>query len=279
MTKIKSYCKINLFLKIIGKKGNFHNIQTLSFLVNHHDEISIIKTKNKDKINFFGKFNKSVKKNDNSLSKTLKILRNNKLLDSKKKYKIEINKKVPVFAGLGGGTSNAFFLVKHFLKKIPSPRIIKTLRKQIGSDYLIFENKQSFQSSLSKNNKTKKKFNFYFILVKPTFGCSTKKIYSQVKEYSKPTLINFSKIKTKKKMINLLKNEKNDLQNIVTMKHTSILKIINFLANQKGCHLSRMTGSGSVCYGLFDSLKDTKKAFKNVKKMYPNYWSTITKTI
>ena len=67
-------------------------------------------------------------------------------------------------------------------------------------------------------------------------------------------------------MINLLKNEKNDLQNIVTMKHTSILKIINFLANQKGCHLSRMTGSGSVCYGLFDSFKDTKKAFKNVKK-------------
>ena len=49
------------------------------------------------------------------------------------------------------------------------------------------------------------------------------------------------------------------------MQHTPIKTIINFLKNQKGCHFSRMTGSGSVCFGVFDSINASKKALRNVK--------------
>ena len=37
------------------------------------------------------------------------------------------------------------------------------------------------------------------------------------------------------------------------------------IKNEKGCHFSRMTGSGSVCYGLFDNKFEAKKALKNLK--------------
>ena len=61
---IKSYCKINLSLRVLNKLSNgFHNIQSNTFLLNLHDTISIKKINGKkDNIIFKGKFKKSIKK-------------------------------------------------------------------------------------------------------------------------------------------------------------------------------------------------------------------------
>ena len=58
-----------------------------------------------------------------------------------------------------------------------------------------------------------------------------------------------------------------------------IKKIISFLSFQKGCYLSRMTGSGSACYGMFKSQKLAKLGIKKIKKKFPKYWAAVTKTI
>ena len=123
---IKSYSKINLFLRVLKKnKNGLHNIQSSVMLLDLHDEINV-KTinKNKDKITFVGRFNENINKNINSISKVLSLLRNHNLISSKKKYKIVINKKIPVFAGLGGGTSNAASLIKYFLKNKPNNKLL-----------------------------------------------------------------------------------------------------------------------------------------------------------
>ena len=65
MKKLKSYCKINTFLdvgKIINSQ-KLHNIKSLIFILNLHDEI-LIEKKNmiKDKISFHGKFKSKIKK-------------------------------------------------------------------------------------------------------------------------------------------------------------------------------------------------------------------------
>ena len=61
---IKSYCKVNLSLRIIKKlKNKMHSIQSNVFLINVHDNIYIKKIKkNKDRIIFKGKFKKFIKK-------------------------------------------------------------------------------------------------------------------------------------------------------------------------------------------------------------------------
>ena len=62
---IKSHCKLNLFLDV-GKRQKdtkLHNIQSLVYLLNLHDEIKIKRVyKKNDVINFFGDFAKHVKK-------------------------------------------------------------------------------------------------------------------------------------------------------------------------------------------------------------------------
>ena len=114
---INSYSKINLSLKVISKlKNGLHEIQSMYCLVNLYDKIQIKKVKkNKDKIIFKGRFSKFIKKKNNSIYNLLKILRKLNLISNY--YSISVIKNIPVFSGLGGGTSNAAFLLKFLIKK------------------------------------------------------------------------------------------------------------------------------------------------------------------
>ena len=113
---IKSYSKINLSLKVNSKKKNgLHEIQSLYCLINLFDKIKIIKINNKDKIVFKGPFKKLIKNKNNTVYNLLKKLRKLNLISNY--YSITVKKNIPVFGGLGGGTSNAVFLLKYLLKR------------------------------------------------------------------------------------------------------------------------------------------------------------------
>ena len=151
--------------------------------------------------------------------------------------------------------------------------------KKIGSDFRLFFNKQSYQVSLQKLINYNRKYNLFFVLVYPNLKCSTKEIYSKVYKYSAKSRIDFSKLKSKRKFLELMKNEQNDLQELVIKKFPAIEKIINFINIQKGCSFARMTGSGSVCFGVFNSQRLAKAALARVKKKYAAYWCKVSRTI
>jgi 4-diphosphocytidyl-2-C-methyl-D-erythritol kinase len=221
---IKSFSKINLSLRVLGiRKDGLHNIQSNNVVLDVHDKIKISKSKiNKDEIIFKGESSKYINKKKNSITETLKILREIKLLKSN--YKIIINKKIPVFSGLGGGTSNSAFLLKFFLKNTINESILNKVEKKIGSDLRIFLKKQSFQKNLFKLYKYKKNFKLYLVLASPNVKCSTKNIYSKVKKFSSPSKTNFSIIKEKSKFIEKISIEKNDLERIAIKKFHIISK-------------------------------------------------------
>ena len=116
---LKSYAKINLTLTINNKlRSGLHNIQSIYCLINLHDKIFLKKNKNKyfDQVSFTGPFSKDISKSNNSVKKVLNAMRKNKIINDY--YSVKVNKQIPVFAGLGGGTSNAATLFKHLIKKI-----------------------------------------------------------------------------------------------------------------------------------------------------------------
>ena len=134
--KIKSYCKINLSLRVIKKlNNNYHNIISLITFCDLHDVISISKTRSsRDKISFSGKFKKGINKKSNTVTKILNLLRRAKLLENRT-FKINIRKNIPHGSGLGGGSSNAADLLNYFNSKMKlklSKKKIKKLANQIG---------------------------------------------------------------------------------------------------------------------------------------------------
>mgnify|MGYP006095199321 CR=1 FL=1 len=278
---LKSYSKINLFLKVLKKNNSgLHNIQSTTMLLHLHDIIKIKKIKkNKDEVIFTGLFKKDIKKDTNTVTSTLLLLRRHNFINQRNKYQIIINKKIPVFAGLGGGTGNAAAIIKYFLKNKISSKLLEIFEKKIGSDLRLFFFNHSFQESLKKIKPFKKKYKFNFLLVYPNIKSSTKEVYSKVKIFNLPLKVDPSKILSKNEYNRFLINEGNDLQKIVEKKHKKIQIILNLIRVQKKCLFSRMTGSGSVCFGTFSNRKSANLAVNILKKKFPNYWCEITKSI
>jgi len=79
--------------------------------------------------------------------------------------------------------------------------------------------------------------------------------------------------------IKQLISKNNDLQSIVEKKYPIIKKLLTDLKKEKGCYFSRMTGSGSVCYGLFIDQFFAKKALYKLKNKYPKFWFSLAKTV
>ena len=175
---LKSYAKINLALNVIGKKNSMHKIESIVSFIHLHDLISIRKIKsNNHQISFYGKFSKNIKR-QNTVQKLLDLLDRTNLLKNEK-FKISIKKNIPQEAGLGGGSMNAAAILNFFVKKkiIKLTKIkIEKLCNSIGSDVILGIN---FSSSILKSNNQIKKFTkcpkYNTLLVKPNFGCSTKK--------------------------------------------------------------------------------------------------------
>ena len=276
---INSYSKINLSLKVNSKlKSGLHEIQSMYCLVNLYDKIQVKKIKkNKDKIIFKGHFSKFIKKKNNSIYNLLKILRKLNLISNY--YSISVIKNIPVFSGLGGGTSNAAFLLKFLIKKKIDNDLLNKLEPVIGTDLRLFFSKQGFLKKLKAITQLEKRQNLFFLLIQPKIRCSTKMIYSKIKLFSKKDRFNNGITRSKNKFFKYLLNKKNDLQFIVEKKYPALKKILEDIKNENGCILSRMTGSGSVCFGLFEDYEFSKKALKRLKIKYPKFWFSLAKTI
>jgi len=276
---LKSFSKINLSLSVNKKlkKIGLHDIQSYFCLINLYDQIKIKKIKGqKDKVKFQGKFSKFIKKK-NSITNILAILREKNLISSY--YSVLVNKKIPVFAGLGGGTSNAVYLVKYLTRGKISKDLLRILDKKIGSDLKLFFYEQGFLESLKKINNFRRKYKLYFLLIYPNIKCSTHYIYSKVKKNSLKSQFKSNNINSKSRFIEFLINQNNDLQLVVEKKYPAIKTLIEEIGKKEGCYFSRMTGSGSACYGVFESEKVAKAALNGIKLKYPKYWSSVAKTI
>jgi len=283
--KIKSFCKINLSLKVLRRLNNgYHNIKSLVTFCDLHDVISISKIKGvNDKISFSGRFKKGVNKKSNTISKVLYLLRKRNFFQ-KQAFKIDIQKNIPHGSGLGGGSSNAADVLNFFNSKMRlklNKDEISKIAYQIGFDTPVSLEKKNTILTGKKGEilRLNRKFRLNILIVYPNVICSTKKIYTSNRKFTilKPQS-NFY-IQDNNKLINCLKNENNDLEKTAIKFYPKVRKIINFIKSQNGCYFSRITGSGSACIGIFSNMKSAVFAQKFMKLKFPNYWCVVSKTI
>ena len=276
--KIKSHAKINLALNIIGKSKSLHKIESIVAFVELHDEIYIKKTnKLNHQIAFFGKFSNDINSN-NTVSKLLKILDDRNLL--KTKFHIKINKRIPSKSGLGGGSMNAANILKYFLKKkiikISNNQVLE-ISKSIGEDVILGLN-STYLILNSKNvvRQFKGCKNFFTLIIKPNFGCSTKEIYSKVRKFERSKFNKPNKRMFDYKFLNKMHNS---LEPIALSKYPKLKKIKSFLESLSKPLFVRMTGSGSAIVAYFLTKKDCNKSMIEFRKEYKKYWCISSKTI
>ena len=137
--------KINLFLKLLGKRSDgYHKLESLFAFLDLFDELEV-KKNDEFKLEITGEFAEFIDPQNNLFTKILNFFTNN--FDITKNLHIKITKNIPIGAGLGGGSSNAASFMKA-LNEICSLNLSKTELQKIslnfGSDIaFFFEDKAS----------------------------------------------------------------------------------------------------------------------------------------
>ncbi len=140
MTK-KSYAKVNIFLKIAGKRDNYHELVSRFVRVKNFYDVITFENSVCDKFTLIGNFGCETKQN--TIYKAYKYLSEHYKEVGKlfKNYKVIVEKNIPEFAGLGGGSSNCatfMIMVNEICNLNLSKNQLAKIGVKIGSDVPFF---------------------------------------------------------------------------------------------------------------------------------------------
>lgn len=178
---VKAYAKINLFLDVLSKREDgYHDLNMVMVPVELHDLIQI-DTSSAIKDNFITTDHVDLQVTKyNLITSTLKEME--KRYDVKKRFIITVHKEIPISAGLGGGSSNAAAVIKaveHYAKLKLSPEEEVDLGASLGADvpYCLKNVPAHVEGIGEKVTPIKMKRKYDVIIVKPSKGLSTKKVF------------------------------------------------------------------------------------------------------
>lgn len=269
-----SPAKINLFLEIVSRrKDNFHNLNSLMCFCNIGDLITIRKNRSY-KLEITGPFSKQLNSyKDNLITFTINEI--SKLLDRKFNLHVNLQKNLPIGSGLGGGSSNAATILRLIIKlynlDLNSNKLNRLLIK-LGSDvpFCFYSKTALLTEKGQKLISVPPLPNFYILIVNPLIHVSTKEIFLKVKTFSS-NLTTINKNVKKRDYINLIKKAKNDLEILASERYPEIGKILKIFRSNTKSLISRMSGSGASCFGIYKN-KDDLKIAQNVFMDFNEDW-------
>lgn len=276
--KTKAYAKINLALAVKGTLPNgYHDL----FMVNSRIDLFDIISIKKSKIEKF-KMSKDLCPTEKNIGyKAMKAVKEKYGIENK--YSINIKKKIPSGAGLGGGSADAAAIIQGILKleniAYKNEDLID-LCSSLGADvpYCLYNEKCIVTGIGEKIEKVHMNKEYLVLLASPPLSFSTKQIFENHKQTQ--TEANIEAIL--KNINDPVKYLFNDLELTAKELYPEYkLDEIKTDMNKCGALTSLMTGSGSSIYGLFE-LNDKskiKKCMKALKNKYPEIMLTIIKTI
>ena len=283
MKKIKSYAKVNLFLKVTKQLKNFYKLHSLIVQINLYDEILIKENSKKKNIIFFlGKYKANTQ--NNTVINLLKLMKKKFSSLRYKNFDIYIKKNIPNGSGLGGASSNAatvFNFIKRKYKLKISDKESRKLLAKIGKDCPLFLNQKVklIKSSGEKFTEFKDNPKLNMLLIYPNLALSTKKVFNKLKKISNISLKGSINLKDKKKLLEVCKYYGNDLLNPAIQIEPRLKSIIDLIDKIDDSNFYSMTGSGSGFFLIFSKKKSLLNAQKIIKKHKRSLWTKIVKTI
>lgn len=267
--RLQAYAKINLFLSVgelpseslLASQPAFHPISTVVQNIDLSDELVLSRKKSGIEV-YCDRDAPSGEKN--IVFKVLQILSN--MYDGIDGVSVSIFKKIPVGAGLGGGSSDAAAALKAAIKlfglSISREDILKIAHKT-GSDVPLFivggcvhvtgtgEAVRRADSPFRKRHK--------IVVVAPQFSISTKEAYKAIDKIKRGTMSEISA-----KSIDL-RSCQNDFEQWALDKYKDLVRIKQ-TAKSCGALSSCLSGSGSAVFSIFEDAKMADNFSNEIKK-------------
>jgi 4-diphosphocytidyl-2-C-methyl-D-erythritol kinase len=268
--KIRAPAKINLSLRVIGKRADgYHRLDTIMVPVSLYDEIDIrrvratSKNRPRDLITVICDDPAVPRGKENLVYRAADLIV--KKGHAAQPISIEIKKRIPIGAGLGGGSTDAAATLVGLNRLFKLGFSVPALEKfalSLGADVPFFIRARPVraQGIGERLQPLRRLPRFWAVIVYPGFPVSTAWVYRNLGQKLTKPIVNTS-IRTSLKSLNdLTRRLQNDLE-AVTLKRYPKIGVLKEELLHLGAQRVLMSGSGSSVFGIFASKQAAAKAF------------------
>lgn len=268
--KILAPAKLNLFLEVTGKRPNgYHELYSLCAFLDLADELEIVEDSGvRCQVLDVGDIeNNIVLKAANKLQEKFGV---------QSGCKITLTKNIPMGGGLGGGSADAaatlIALNKLWGLNLSHNELYK-IGLELGADVPVCLYSQlnntnaAFFSGIGEILSPAPKLSpLFFVLVNPNIHLATKDVFQKL---TIPESVTHKEFQFS---LSELKNRTNHLEPASKALCPEISIVLETLIHQNGCTFSRMTGSGSTCFGIFENKDNAELAAKKILAKHPKWF-------
>jgi len=269
--------KINLSLRVLGLRSDgFHEIETLIAPISLCDEVQIEQRSGKQKISFRCDDPSVPKGEGNLVVRAAKVFFEETAISSS--ISIELKKRIPHGAGLGGGSSDAAstLLALNELFETNLPReVLAKMAEMIGSDipFFIFQSAAVCKGRGELVSPARLREQLPVLLLKPEFGVPTQWAYSRWREAREIPGVSYGGQQfTQQTFVN-------DLERPVFEKFVFLAQMKMWLLNQAEVGAALMSGSGSTVFAVLSGDVNADRLATRAKgELDPELWTCVCKT-
>ncbi len=271
--KYKAFAKINLCLEIVGKlENNYHEISTIMQNISLYDEMNF------EKLNSGIEINMDLDLESNLVYKAWKKLQ--EYTGRELGLKVEVDKKIPMGAGLAGGTANGAATL-HALNSLYNLGLslneLREIGVTIGADFpFMLTGGTAYCGGIGERITELSPFvGVKVLIVNPGFEISTREVYENSAigkvQVDVKKLISAMEVRDFKL---ISENMKNIMENYVLSAYPEVESIKNELQQFTNCCV--MSGSGPTVFGLFENDMDLDRAYSHFIAKYKNTFKCKT---
>ncbi|MEL7463157.1 MAG: 4-(cytidine 5'-diphospho)-2-C-methyl-D-erythritol kinase [Pseudomonadota bacterium] len=274
-TREVARAKVNLFLHVRGQMADgYHVLESLAVFPQVGDLIEV-ETADAIGLSLDGPFAPSLGASDNLVIGAARALSDR--LPDRPGASIRLTKSLPVSAGIGGGSADAAATLRALARIWPKAPIdaLPEIAFSLGADTPVcLRSRPSFMGGVGEMLNRAPAFpSFWLVLVNPNQPLPTAEVFSALSRRENPatttaprSFVDFNHL------IAWLQSQRNDLERPARMLRPAIGKVLSALSWDRNCALSRMSGSGATCFGLYRNAEDALKAAERIRRSDPGWW-------
>ena len=189
---------------------------------------------------------------------------------------IHLEKNLPVASGIGGGSADAAAVVRGLarLYGLPIPKTSTLIG--LGADVPVCMISQPVRMTGVGENLARVRggaVRLPMVLVNPMVPLSTPEVFRRLARKDNAPMEDLgSWPDTTLGIANWLSRQRNDLQDPARAVAPVISDVLDALSATKGCLLTRMSGSGATCFGIFSEDDLAEAAARDLEGRFTGWW-------
>ena len=283
MIRVEAPAKLNLYLHVTGRRPDgYHELDSLVTFAALADTLEIAPA-DAFALTVSGPFASALDGGDNLAAQAALALAER--LGRPPSVRITLQKRIPVAAGLGGGSADAAAVLRGLARLwrlgAEHAEVLRETALGLGADVPVcLDSRAACMAGIGEALSAPPPLPpCAVLLVNPGVPVPTGPVFAARRGPFSAAQRFRESPRDAPALARMLDTRRNDLERPACEQVPEIALVLGRLARAPGCLLARMSGSGGTCFGLFEEEDAAAAAAGAIARDYPDWWLQPTRLV